>query len=396
MVGLGPRTVVISCTQNCVVDCARCYFENIVFSKGNKSLVCAGKEGAIHLNHCEISGGDTSCEDYPECNGGPGCVAASSGKPVCDRTGSQLSVKKCDVYRNHQAGLEAREGGKLVASENRIFDSGYHGVMIGPNAGECDIDGNKIFENTNEGILAQQNTTKIVIRNNDIHHNRPFGLSLALNTQLVISNNKIFENGFWGILVKTRTSAHIDRNVLSGNKCGGIYIGVNFSGRLHLESNIVRDHSGPWIDYKKSNISIPIDSQFLSSDFSPTAFFYVPPGEKNELYSNPPILVRNKEFNNKEDTYHPREVAQRLYSGCTYCHRSSDDVGHLMKCPLCHIASYCSKECQRKHRPKHETLCFALRSRYSLTVDTVSLLKGTGKGQTVFTSFPFKSYWKGP
>ncbi|KAJ7378765.1 hypothetical protein OS493_021351 [Desmophyllum pertusum] len=266
--------------------------------------------------------------------------------------------------------------------------------MIGPDAGECDIDGNKIFENTREGIYALQNTTKIVIRNNDIHHNRPFGLSLDLNSQLVISNNKIFENGFWGILAKTRTSAHIVGNVLSGNKCGGIYIGVNFSGRLHLESNIVRDHSGPWIDYKKFNVSLPIDSQFC--DFSPTASFYIPPGEKNELYSNPPILDGNKEFNNKEGTYHPREVARRLYSGCTYCRRSSDN-GRLVKCPLCHIASYCCKKCQRKHRPKHETLCFALKSRYSLTVDTVSLLKGTGKGRDsghfIFTSKPIG---KGP
>ncbi|KAJ7365922.1 hypothetical protein OS493_002653 [Desmophyllum pertusum] len=399
IVGLGPRTVVSGCTEMCLVKGARCYFENIVFSKGNTSLVCTGKDGAVHLNHCEISGGDTSCEDHPECNGGPGCIAASlESQFAIGLAGSQLSVRKCDVYRNHQGGLEAREGGELVASENRIFDSGFHGVVIGPDAGECDIDGNKIFENKREGIIALRNKTKISIRNNDIHHNRAFGLSLDLNPQLVISNNKIFENGFWGILARTRTSAHIEKNVLSGNKCGGIYIGVNFSGRLHLKSNIVRDHSGPWIQYQKFNISLPIDSRLLSSDFSPNARFYVPPGEKNELFSNPPILDGNKEFNNTEGTYHPREVVQRLYSGCTYCRRSSDDVGRLMKCPLCHIASYCCKECQRNHRPKHETLCLALKSRYSLTVDTVSFLKGIGKGRDsqMFIVSSSKTIGKGP
>ncbi|KAJ7378755.1 hypothetical protein OS493_021341 [Desmophyllum pertusum] len=205
-------------------------------------------------------------------------------------------------------GLEAREGGKLVASENRIFDSGYHGVLIGPDAGECDIDVTTRYLRMDSGGSSPDH----------------------------------------------ETSAHIERNVLSGNKCGGIYIGVNFSGRLHLESNIIRDHSGPWIQYQTFNVSLPS----VSRVFSPNASFYAPPGEKNELYSNPPILDGNKEFNNKEGTYHPREVAQRLYSGCTYCRRSSDDVGRLMKCPDCHIASYCCKECQRKHRPKHETLCF--------------------------------------
>ncbi|XP_078344263.1 uncharacterized protein LOC144629891 [Oculina patagonica] len=439
IVGLGPRRSVLICAQGCGVARARCYFENITFPKGNVPLVCDGKEGAIHLYHCEISGGMTSCDDYPECNGGSGCIAASLGKPVCDRTGkfgdsasrsgiggfpgiqiangssamiencvihdcggggalvagegSRLLVKKCEVYRNHQAGLEAREGGELVASENTIFNGGYHGILIGPDAGECDINGNKIFENAREGILAVQNKTKIVIQNNDIHHNRPFGLSLDVNSHLLISNNKIFENGFWGILAHTRTSAHITSNVLTGNKCGGIYIGVNFSGRVHLESNIVRDHSGPWLECDDIKGSLPIDSRLLGS-YSPSSLFYVPPGEKNELYSNPPILDGNKEFNNKEGMYHPREVVERLYSGCTYCRRSRDKVQRLIMCPNCHIAAYCCKECQYNHRPKHKTLCSALKSRYSVTVDFIpheeigkcvveifgAHLKGIGKG----------------
>ena len=415
IVGVGPTTV-LNCSKGCVVAGARCYFENITFPKGNVSLVCRGKEGFIHMNHCGISGGQTSCDDYPECNGGSGCIAASLGKPVCDRTGmfgdstsrsgicgfpgvqvlcgssaliencvicdcggggalvvgkgSRLLVRECEVYRNHQAGLEAREGGELIASDNRIFDGGYHGILIGPDAGECDINGNKIFENAREGIFALQNNTKIVIRKNDIHHNRPFGLSLDVNSQLVISDNKIFENGFWGILAKARTSAHIARNVLSGNKCGGIFIGVNFSGRLHLESNIVRDHSGPWLEYERNKVSLPVDGEFFR-EYGPQNLFYIPPGEKNELYSNPPILNGNKEFNNEEGSYHPREVGERLYSGCTYCRRSRDEVERLKMCSNCHIASYCCKECQRKHRPIHKTLCFALKGRYSVTVNII-------------------------
>ena len=417
IVGLGPSTV-LNCTKSCQVALARCYFESITFPKGNVPLVCKGKQSFIHMNHCRISGGETSCDDYPECNGGSGCIAVSLGKPVCDRTGkfgdsksksgiggspgiqvldgssaliencvicdcggggalvvgSQLFVRKCEVYGNHQAGLEAREGGELITSDNRIFDGGYHGILIGPDAGECDIDGNKIFENSREGILAVQNETKIVIRNNHIHHNRPFGLSLDFNSQLEISHNKIFENGFWGILAKTRTTAHIKRNILFGNKCGGIFIGVNFSGRVHLESNIVRDHSGPWLEYQRKKDSFPVDSHSFREYDSPSEF-YLPPEEKNEVYSNPPILDGNKEFNNEEGTYHPREVGERLYSSCTYCRRSRDEVERLMMCPNCHIASYCSKECQRKHRPTHKTLCFALKGRYSVTVDLIPYSK---------------------
>ena len=39
------------------------------------------------MNHCDISGGSSSCEDFPECNGGPGCIAASLEKPTCNRSG---------------------------------------------------------------------------------------------------------------------------------------------------------------------------------------------------------------------------------------------------------------------------------------------------------------------
>ena len=295
------------------------------------------------------------------------------------------------MYRNHQAGLEAREGGELTASGNRIFDGGFHGILIGPDAGECDINGNKIFENARDGIRAVENRTKIVIRNNEMHHNRAFGLCLENNSQMIISDNKIFENGFWGILVQMRTSARIARNVLSGNKSGGIFIGGNYSGRIYLESNIVRDHSGPWLECPNTKDSFPIDSSLLGG-YDPTSFFYIPPGEKNEFYSKPPILNGNKEFNNEEGTYHPREVGERLYSGCTYCRRSRNDVQRLMMCSNCHIASYCSKECQRKHRPTHKALCLALKSRYSVTVNIIPRFESDGPILSVRT---FGTHLKG-
>ena len=417
IVGLGPKTA-ITCTEVCEVNGAKCYFENIVFPKGNKApLLCKGEEGAVHFNNCEISGGRASCEDFPECNGGSGCIAPSLGKPICDRThkfgdpthsgvsgcagilitngsraliencslhdcggggvlvaeeGSRLEVRNCEVYRNHQAGLEAREGGELVAYQNRIFDGGWHGILIGPEAGECDIDGNKIFENAKEGIRVVYTANKIEIRNNDIHHNKPFGLSLDGNSQMTIRNNRIFENGFWGILARSRTSAHIVGNEIAGNKSGGIFIGVNYSGRVHLESNIVRDHFGPWLEYQKGADNLRTNGSLLDDKFA--ALLGFPSGER-DCYSLPPFLSGNQEINNEEGMHHPRDVVKQCYSGCTYCRRSKDEVQRVIKCSNCYIASYCSKECQRKHRTKHKTLCLALRRRFSVTVEKIPFLE---------------------
>ena len=415
IVGLG-RDVFLTCKILFLVWHARCYFEKIVFPKHSTGLICLNT--TIYLKHCEISGGSSSCEDFPECNGGPGCIAESKEKPVCDRTGkfgittspsgfsgfpgvqithgssaliedcvihdcggggalvgsesSRLEVRKCEVYKNHQAGLEARSGGSLVATKNRVFSNGDHGILIGPYAGECNISDNKIFENAKEGVFAGRNTkNKVTICNNDVHHNRGFGLSFDQDSCLLISKNKIFENGFWGIQAKLRTSAKITENVISGNKCGGIFMGVNYSGRVHLESNVVRDHSGPWLEYQKVS---HIDARICESHCP-----YRPVGEK-QCYSNPPILGGNKEFNNKEGMHHPREVIERFYSGCTFCRRSRDEVRRLRKCPTCQIASYCSKECQLKHWSIHKTLCIDLKSRYSVTVK----LKPEETGQRIF------------
>ena len=128
---------------------------------------------------------------------------------------------------------------------------------------------------------------------------------------------------------------------------------------------IVCDHSGPWLHYPEMKDSIPCDS------FSPESFgYYLPPGE-NQIYTHPPILSQNKIFNNREGMNHPMEVVGRIYNGCTFCHRSKDEVQHLLKCPQCHIATYCGKECQNKHWPTHRALCGALKGRYSITVMTI-------------------------
>ena len=225
------------------------------------------------------------------------------------------------------------------------------------------------------------------MRNNDVHHNRLFGISLQEDPCLLVSKNRIFENGFWGIQAQLRTSAKITGNVISGNKCGGIFINVNYSGRVYLDSNIVRDHSGPWLfgEYAKyaKRVEFPLENS-LPSKTPP------PPGEKN-IYSTPPILYGNKEFNNKEGIYHPRKVVERLHDVCTFCGGSRHEGKRLIKCSNCKIASYCSKECRGRHFHAHEALCKALKSRYSITFDETSLrnqyalryaihVKGSGTG----------------
>ena len=362
------------------------------------------------MNHCQISAGFAGCQDYPECSGGPRCIPASSGKPPCDRTnrigvpqpsgieglsgvqfqqgstghiykcriyhcggggavvhgkGSRLFVRHCDVYRNHQAGLEARNGGQLIASENKVYDNGTDGFLIGPKAGRCLIRSNKVFENHKEGVAVQLSKEEISVDNNDIHHNMGFGVK-SEDCHLSISNNKIFENVFWGILCKSKASANIKENVIFSNKCGGIFIGVNYSGQISVQSNVVRDHAGPWLQYPDVNGSFGDRSLFLDP------FFYqLPPGEI-QWYSFPPALKDNHEYNNIEGLFHPADDITGAKSRCCHCSKKLL-MTSFKRCPECCIAVYCGNDCMNKELLRHESLCAVLQRRFSTIVEFASL-----------------------
>ena len=430
IVGLG-RGVTLKCTIGCSIFGCTCYFENVTFPRGNHSIGCA--KATVSFHGCVISSGLTSCENFPECNGGPGCVAVSRGEErPCDRTNmygshekksgiggfpgvqilqestvfidnctlshcggggmlcvekSVVYVKKCEVFENHQVGLEARAGGKLIATNNRVYGNGFHGILVGPDAGSCEIKGNKIFENSQEGLYVVNTAEEVKVEDNDVYHNAPFGLSLE-RSHLTISKNRIFENGFWGILAKSRTNACITENVIHSNKCGGIFIGVNFSGRVVLDSNVIRDHTGPWLEYQKG-AALLRDLPSSAASLEAAGLFYLPPGETS-FYSHSPILKNNKLFNNEETMLHPRERIERTAKECGYCRRPASDA-KLSQCSKCYIAGYCSRECQVMHWKKHKVLCAMVASQYSVTVEVTPFnvgsmrsfgpkLKGLGKG----------------
>ena len=405
VVGLGSGAV-LNCRQVFVVQNVTCFFQNVRFPRGNPPLVCQGASAIIHFSHCEISAGFSRCQDYPECNGGEGCVAALRGEPTCDRTltfgvphksgftgypgiqvkggstvyitrsqihhcggggalvsdkGSRLFVRKCEVYSN-QNGLEARNGGQLIATENNVYGNSTHGFLIGPDPGCCLISNNKIFENHQEGAYVANNKQEalVTVDGNEIHHNMAFGLSLT-DSHLSISNNNIFENGFWGILCTTRTSAKIMGNDIFGNKCGGIFIGINFCGKVAINSNVIRDHAGPSLHYLEG----PFPDASRIHEWNP--YFRLPPGETN-LYSYPLTQESNQVFNNTEGLFHPEEAIERLETGCCHCFGKLCQKG-VKRCPECYIAVYCGLDCLQNHRQKHKSLCEVLKRRYSTTVE---------------------------
>ena len=252
------------------------------------------------------------------------------GGVVVHGKGSRLFVRHWDVYRNHQTGLEARRGGQLIASENKVYDNGTAGFLIGPDAGRCLIRSNKIFENQKAGVAVQLSKEEISVDSNDIHHNVGFGV-MSEDCHLSISNNKIFEHVFWGILCMSRTSAIIKENVIFSNKCGGIFIGVTFSGQISRLSNVVRDHAGPWLRHPDEKGSFGGRFPIVREPF----LCHLPSGE-TQVYSCPPDLKSNQEFNNVDGLFHPADDIKGAQSRCCHCSKKLR-MTSFKRCPECFI-----------------------------------------------------------
>ncbi|XP_048575960.1 uncharacterized protein LOC116603637 [Nematostella vectensis] len=411
IVGIGRVSITLH--ETWVVFGANCCIENVTVAKGSEAIVC--RMGSLTMLECNISAGRHGCKDFPYCDGGPGCIAdmgnpcritdplgaqmskasgrtgnpgiqifdqssavlkycsvfdCGGGGALCHGSGSAMSVISCRVYKNQQMGLEAREGARLTVTDCDIFANNFHGVLLGPYANASEIVNNRIFENHGEGILVRLSNELSKISSNRIYHNRPFGISLDC-ANVCVFHNEIFENGFWGIIAKTKTSASIQNNELYSNKCGGIFIGLNFSGRISIESNTVRNHIGPWL-YFGENIDL---SKTKADDLDDGKNFYLPPGE-TRFYTTPPIVGSNTLKNNGEETmFHPKEQAMPVTQHCAFCHRT----GKLKTCSNCRVASYCDQTCQKMHLAKHKLLCKSVTGLYSVTATISTLFFGESK-----------------
>ena len=411
----------------------RIHFENIRFVKGGiqfQALVFT----TFTFNKCHFSNGQETCKEYPRCKGGSGCknpdpngcqtkfeklmaldrgsgffhtgvtghsgiTAADGGKVFLERCtldscggggalstgkGSVLNVSNCVIVRNQQQGLEAREGGKLIAVHNDIRNNGAHGVLIGP-SGTAILRFNYISCNDREGIYAfelnrdedeilefcPESKSCAFIEENVISYNGLCGISLDGGT-FIINSNKIYENWFWGITAKTRSSCNITNNDIYNNNCGGIRIGFNFSGIIYIDGNSIRDHTGPhifFLDYPS-----PMKDMLKHIDWTKesTRKFLGEIGINNPEdepmhYTTPPIVTnRNAFLRNKLTKHHPLHVTELLVeNSCSFCHQNGR---HLNRCSECRKAFYCSSECQHNHWKMHKHFCRMFKENFTVSI----------------------------
>ncbi|CAG2222178.1 unnamed protein product [Mytilus edulis] len=402
------------------------HFENVSFVSGSAQIGVIS-DAIATFYRCKISNGFKGCDDFPRCNGGRGCIniegkcynevkhtglanystgqvghpgiwVSSGGKlfvhncvldrcggggVLSDGDGAYLEIRHCTLRNMRQSAVEARNGGKVKVEDNVIIDNQFHGVAIS-NRSYGIIRTNLIQGNRHEGIycggmlnidnqreMKSGETSQAIITENTIIQNGLSGISLDGGTYEV-SGNKIIDNWLWGMMVKSRSSVYIEGNDIFENKCGGIRIGTNYSASVIIDGNTIRDHTGPAIFAKKSSESgLPDNLKTLIEIMKSKIEF----AEERLEYSRPPIITnRNIKRNNNTGVQHPKKAVQIIQSCCS-CFRSSLQ---LKKCCKCGTATYCSKECQKKHWKKHKYMCTILHKEYTIQIkmkDTKPFMK---------------------
>ncbi|CAH1253413.1 FBXO11 [Branchiostoma lanceolatum] len=351
------------------------------------------------LQRCQASNGKRGCKDFPSCQGGPGCVndttipcAETNQNPrafaemhgefgypgfqalrgtlyadhcsiidcgggglLVDGEESHAVVINCDVVKNTGSGLEVRNGGTLEATGNNIHNNRLHGVLTGPGASNTHVVGNHIHNNFKEGVLVYQSSV-ITIGANRIDHNDASGISVDSST-VDLHDNEIGNNWHWGLFLKTHSSANICRNLVHLNKAGGLRFGFNQFGRVLIDENVIRDHTGPAI-YIIPNLNKESTQKRLK----------VVPKELEEPFIVPPIITdRNVYQRNDTKQQHPSTAFTHLPVGCAFC---GDQHKKTTSCRKCDKARYCSRGCELEHWQRHKIICVMIQSDYSFKVST--------------------------
>ena len=412
LIVFGEGEVEIDLSYSVLQDSSRFHFENISFDHAN--FLAFDSNGSV-FNSVLKNGRQVAIDEELRARHNPNCLGCKiclarffsfsdstlhGGRPslglalgshvivqncdILDAAGgilvntknSKVVVSQCKIRNSSLSALEARNGGSLYANHNDIHSAQWAGICIGPQAGECVVENNKVYGNAYNGIQIICNSCSITLSDNCVYRNGQHGVFLGNESQGTLYQNTIFENWSWGTYITDKSRATLDNNEIHNNKCGGVRLENNFSAKVEIVNNVIRDHTGPDICYSNS-------TELLQKKL----------GCHIEAFTEPPFVRNNRLERNNEGQQHPKSLIASLGSRCEYCHQfPNKDEGEFSTCSNCRKVRYCSKECQIKHWKKHKPFCSMLVGSFSIVIDAPKLgkkeervfhprLKGIGKGK---------------
>ena len=311
---------------------------NCNFTSNSAKLAAVGSQGTFNAERCSF----TNCK---------------AGGLLSQGNCGSMTVDHCTFAGNAKAGLEVRENGRLTVRNSQLYNNGMDGLMIGPNAAECNAYNCQVYYNAREGISALDSSKRVTLVRNKVFRNDENGIFVR-NSDVDMRENEFFENESWGIWSQTNAWCNISMNTIFGNKCGGVRVGKRLAVKDFppsvVELNKIYNNLGPgYIE----NINTFEDRSLFKRyvDLSTTTSDYkLAKTEQNSIYNNEERII----------------VDQSKLSSC-WCSACYGKSEKLKSCGKCFTASYCNVDCQKRHWPKHKKLCKLLRDKSSILITSM-------------------------
>jgi hypothetical protein len=241
------------CTRghSIIMKTSTVFVDNCWFTKCSGSLpaICiSGRKATLFMNKCVVAN------------------SKNAGGILVDGD-SKAFIKNCELYNIGISAVEVRYGSSLRAEKNNIHHN-KQGITAWSDANEITLIDNIIHDNDVEGILVSGNRepalskkininylhqhtiqppptsnytkpsqTVIVLQKNQILKNGSFGVSADFQAKVHMEENEVAYNGLSGCIIKGGVDANLINNTIHHNRSHGIEIGINYHGKVVVESN---------------------------------------------------------------------------------------------------------------------------------------------------------------
>ncbi|MHA1821379.1 MAG: right-handed parallel beta-helix repeat-containing protein [Promethearchaeota archaeon] len=181
---------------------------------------------------------------------------------------SNITLENSKIFANTENGIYLSLAKDSYIRNNLIYNSQSDCILIYGINTNITIEDNQIYGSSNQnGIALSFLPQQIFIKNNRIHNNYQYGISLNITANISIEDNTVYSNGAGGIYLYFIEDSLLDNNTLYLNnyldKQHGCAVFLSSVNTTLMNNNNISDNTGMGI-YALDSVNITLDANLIA------------------------------------------------------------------------------------------------------------------------------------